>query len=124
MVISLYNRARQTGGAESFRQIDEFQLAIYKLGGQITILSPNQIALGERGDYNLNIHFYFNPAHITLAGTEFSGMHIAFPESKTEFRNTIATLVTELVEDFYKTLYTHFISVDTTDGNISELKYA
>lgn len=109
MVISFYSSTWDTYRLKYFRELDQLQYVVGSLGGQLTVVEPNESNVDPTSNisgYDLNLHFYFHPTDLFADRFRIYSKNFNDGDTNTNEENNIIGLANYIINNFYKAAFT------------------
>jgi hypothetical protein len=126
-VVSFYSNAWRTYGLKYLREVNQLQYVIGALGGQLTIVEPNEPEVDPAvniGSHGFNLHFYFDPADLVSDRFRIYPKDFNDPICNPGDGNNIVRLADYIIDNFYKVVRSHMDTRQNLGVRRSELQYA
>lgn len=127
VVVSFYSNAGRTYGLKYLSEVNQLQYVIGALGGQLTIVEPNEPDVGPSaniGNYGFNLHFYFDPVDLVSDRFRIYPGDFRDPVCNPGDENNIVRLADHIIDNFYKVVRSHMDTRQNLGVRRSELQYA
>lgn len=127
VVVSFYSNAWRTYGLKYLREVNQLQYVIGALGGQLTIVEPNEPdadPASNIGSHGFNLHFYFDPVDLVSDRFRIYPKDFRDPVCNPGDENNIVRLADYIIDNFYKVVRSHMDTRQNLGARSSELQYA